>query len=355
MENEKISYCKTQMLLRQPWWATMLLHLRVMESSSISTMGTDGTYLLYNKKFLDSLTVEETIGVLAHEVAHCILLHPFRRQWREPKRWNIAADAAVNALLTDFVLPEGSIPAAPLHMTAEELYESAPDLPNFIMDVYGPGDFGAASSIDAGGSGSDAQLEPPDAQLTADDWREALVSARGLQPATLDRVIDSALAPVVNWREVLAQFILSTVKGFSHTWQRPSRRITNYPGWRKEPQLDVAIVIDTSGSISSTVVSHFLAEAKAIVNIAGVRAHLLSADAVVHQVIEPGSEWPLALKGGGGTDFGPAIEAVSAFSPSCCVYLTDGDGSFPAEPDFPVLWALTSKAAGCPWGHVVYL
>lgn len=46
-----------------------------------------------------SLTDKECVGVLMHETAHCAFLHCYRRKYREPKRWNIACDKAVNAVL----------------------------------------------------------------------------------------------------------------------------------------------------------------------------------------------------------------------------------------------------------------
>jgi predicted metal-dependent peptidase len=115
------------MLLKYPWWASLYLHLiRVeTEAGGVDTMAVDGTHLFFNPKFTDSLTDKECIGVLLHETAHIAFLHCYRRKYREPMRWNVACDKAVNAVLlaANITLPKDGVPPGPLGMLAEELYE----------------------------------------------------------------------------------------------------------------------------------------------------------------------------------------------------------------------------------------
>ena len=110
LASDKIERCSAQMLLRFPWWASLYLHLiRVeTEAGGINTMAVDGTHLFFNPKFTESLTDKECIGVLMHETAHCAFLHCYRRKYREPERWNIACDKAVNAILiaSNIALPK---------------------------------------------------------------------------------------------------------------------------------------------------------------------------------------------------------------------------------------------------------
>jgi hypothetical protein len=54
----------------------------------------------------------------------------------------------------------------------------------------------------------------------------------------------------------------------------------------------------------------------------------MSADAAVHQVIQPGEPFPADWKGGGGTNFIPALKAAEDYQPNCIVYLTDGAGTY---------------------------
>jgi predicted metal-dependent peptidase len=75
-------------------------------------------------------------------------------------------------------------------------------------------------------------------------------------------------------------------------------------------------------------------------------------------------------KGGGGTDFRPVFDIIEdprkakehemeEFDepPVCVVYLTDLDGSFPAEePEYPVLWCVppgVNASRKVPFGEIV--
>ena len=359
---EKIARCKTHVLLSYPWWATLLLQLRQVETSRIPTMAVDGTHLFYNPEFTLGLSDSECEGVLLHETAHCALLHCYRRKWRDPLLWNIAADGAVNALLLadSITLPPGCVPPADLDKTAEQIYDellnerkknsgkgnSGKGRP---QDVYAPGEL----SNEAGESEA-AESGDQKTQMSESDWKNVLSSSRGLEPAGLSRAIAKNTAPVVNWREALAQFISRTHRADYHTWTRPSRRISVMPGWKREPESTIAVCIDTSGSINGGLLSAFAAECRAICAVSGVKAYVIGADAAVGDVIEPGEPFPTTLKGGGGTDFTPAIRKAEELNADAVVYLTDGDGSFPENSKVPVLWVLTQRKV-VPFGESIYL
>jgi predicted metal-dependent peptidase len=363
---EKIARCKAQILLSNPWWATLLLMLKTAPSELVPTMGTDGTSLHYNVEFTDSLTDRQCKGVLLHEVAHCALLHPYRRKWRDRMIWNIAADGACNGLLAadNIELPPGCIPGADLSKTAEELYEELDKTAIKIkvpMDVFAPGELGGddegGGKEDEGGNAEEqakAALGAADDIMTEDKWRDVLASSRGLEPAGLSRAISEATDKKIDWRAELAEFVCATCKSDMHTWNLPSRRVKGMPGWKREPQSNVAIVVDTSGSISQEILAAFMAECRAVTSLAGVTAVLISADAAVHQVVEPGDDWPKELRGGGGTSFVPALKLAEERAVDAVIYLTDLYGDFPNDCRIPVLWAATSREKA-PFGRTIYL
>ncbi len=64
-------------------------------------MATDGVSIYYNPGYVETLNASELAGVLAHEVMHPALQHHTRRGGRNPKRWNMACDYAINPLLID--------------------------------------------------------------------------------------------------------------------------------------------------------------------------------------------------------------------------------------------------------------
>jgi predicted metal-dependent peptidase len=342
---EKIERCSAQMLLKYPWWASLYLNMIRVETDSVPTMAVDGTHLFFNPVFTESLTDKECTGVLLHEVGHIAMLHVYRRKYREPRRWNIACDKAVNALLVsaNITLPKGCVPPGPLGSLAEELYEQI--TPEEMAMYFDP---------DVLEPGSITNAAPGDKVMSEKDWRDALAGSHGLMPDGIKRTIQEATQPRKNWKEELAKFVYSTTKSDTRTWNRVSRRIKGLPGWNREIESKLVIVLDTSGSVTGKILSAFVAECRAITSLNGITAVIMSADAAVQQVIEPGDDFPTEWKGGGGTDFIPALKAAEDHEPNCILYLTDGDGTYPKDSLYPVLWCLT-KPRKVPFGDTILL
>jgi predicted metal-dependent peptidase len=334
---ENIERAITRIMLQYPWWASLLLNLERIQDDTIPTMCTDGMSLHWSSAFVESLSQRELVGVLCHEVGHCALMHCTRRGARDQVRWNVAADQAVNALLgaDGITLPMGSLPPAPLDQTTEEIYASIKvgRMSCPMMDIM-DGTVGAHREIER-------------------KWRQVLAQAKGLMPATLRRSVEHSMHPTKNWQAEMAMFFARRVPDEDHTWSRPSRRVPAMPGRKRVPAATIAIAVDTSGSIDGSVLGKFLAEAEAILALTGIRAWVISSDAAVHEVVEPGERLPRSFSGGGGTDFRPAIECATNKSVDGIVYFTDGAGEYPSQaPTCPILWALTAPAS-VPWGQTV--
>ena len=118
---------RIQLMLRNPYLAaaTARLGFREVFETWCPTMATDGLNVFINPVFVETLSEDEIIGVMAHEVMHCILGHNDRRQTRDLKMWNVAVDFATNLILSDAgILPRkvrSSI--ADKGMTAEDIYQ----------------------------------------------------------------------------------------------------------------------------------------------------------------------------------------------------------------------------------------
>ena len=128
---------------------------------------------------------------------------------------------------------------------------------------------------------------------------------------------------------------------------------------------EVAFVIDTSGSIGEPDLARFLAEVVAVQKVTGSTLRVIAADCEVKtdktyqstlsSVPQLVAQISKQLKGGGGTDFRPAIELLSKNPPDVAIYLTDFYGPAPEKaPVFPVIWALTTDEKPA-WGKVLHL
>lgn len=100
----KMRQCVTSLTLNYGFFADLLLSLKIMETNQpnkYKTMATDGKSIVYNPDFVNKLSTEEIKFVILHEVMHNANFHFLRRGTRKPRRWNRAADFAINIQLDD--------------------------------------------------------------------------------------------------------------------------------------------------------------------------------------------------------------------------------------------------------------
>jgi len=179
----------------------------------------------------------------------------------------------------------------------------------------------------------------------------------------LRRIIDHLLQPQLPWRMILARYLNATARD-DYSYSRPSRREGDYimPSL-KSHELDVVVVIDTSGSVSDKEMKEFVSEVNALKGQIRARITLLACDSDLAGDgpwrFEPWEEFdlPRAFAGGGTTDFRPVFDWVNRENkrPDALVYFTDGVGKFPErEPYFPVVWLIKGKHA-VPWGNRIQL
>ena len=364
MMRSKMTRARTMLLLSQPFFGSLALRLQLCENNAQQTMATDGRSIQYNSTWVGERTIEEVAGVIAHETMHAACGHVWRRDERDPSRFNVAADYAINPLIlaAGLTLPEGRlIDKTFIGLSAEAIYallpQSAPD--------------DAAELL--GGIGEDLLPGSVDNRSTTEqqaDWKIALSQAAntarafGKLPDEIERFVGELTRPRVDWRSVLHHFVQQTARA-DYSWRRPNARYlasgVYAPALRSEQMPPMVIAVDTSGSISPDLLKAFGGEVSAV--LAQCRpemCHVVYCDAQINasEVYAPGDDVELRAVGGGGTDFRPVFAWIEehGIEPACVVYLTDTEGTFPEEaPLYSVLWASTKLSASVPWGETVYL
>ena len=78
------------------FWGGCLARIDVRPDWTIPTASTNGRQLRINPDFWLAQTPSRRLAIVAHEIAHCVLLHHTRRGARDPRRWNVAGDLAIN-------------------------------------------------------------------------------------------------------------------------------------------------------------------------------------------------------------------------------------------------------------------
>jgi predicted metal-dependent peptidase len=345
-------------------------------------------HVYYDTKFIDSLTLEETEGVLCHEVMHVVLMHLDRVGTRNPTKFNIAIDHAVNLIISkEFKLPKGALMDAKYqNYSAEQIYDMLPQPKECKEDCnncplkngkaqsseYGDtqckgghgfdkhitqDDLDKANGKDGKGKATDEELKGmgiPKEALDEDiknkpNWRKILADAAnyakqiGKLPAGMERLVEDLVEPQLSWRELLAQFITRSMP-FDYSYRRRSRRSIStdiyFPGVEKE-EVKVTIVVDTSGSIGEEELRDFMSEVLGLLKqFERVEIELYSCDAYLSKVTKVSSEYDLEatrLQGGGGTDYGPIFRKIrdKNMDTKILVYFGDMYAQFPTQEDVP--------------------
>ena len=125
-----------------------------------------------------------------------------------------------------------------------------------------------------------------------------------------------------------------------YSYRRPSRRSAVagpvvLPALRR-PVPEVAVVCDTSGSMTEDLLAMVLAEVEGLLRALGLarQVRVLACDTAVAPGQRVSSARQVQLIGGGGTDMGAGIAAAAALRPrpAVTVVLTDGYTPWPAPP-----------------------
>lgn len=370
---DKVVKARTVLLVGQPFFGCLALHMDLVEVTNadmVPTMAVDGTNIYYHPPFVLSLSEQELVGVVAHEVMHCAYRHFSRRSHRNPIIWNWAGDYVINA---DLLKAKFTLPKERLHdskydgFSTEEVYEKLKqEVKKQIQEAtrYSGGghldpmaDKGRCGGvIDAGslgkkpGSSSKAEQEAAERKWDTTVRIAVNVAKRtnaGQVPGYLERLVKQLREPRVSWRELTRQFIdQSMTKDYS--WQRPNKRYLGQglilPGFISDALHEMNFGIDVSGSITHEMAEFMLGEVAGALNDGTAdKMNVIYFDTAVRHVdtYVPGDLVQCKVIAGGGTDFDDTFKWISenAADAQCTVVLTDMmTMSFGKDPGHPVLW-----------------
>lgn len=348
--NEKIKKASIQLILEQPFFATLCMRMAFFEDTNIKTVNTNGKFLSYNPGYIDQLNVDEIKGVIAHEIMHITMLHHTRRNHRDVKKWNEACDYAINPMVLEsgFIMPNGYlIDNQYKNISAEQIYSLLQESsPNSESKDNNYGDRESTGDVeDAPAESSKQEIE---AEIKQAVVQAAMIAKRqGKLPEFVERIIDEILHPKISWKEVLSRF-LAEIQRNEYTWNKPSPRYLYsgiyLPSLENYEPGKIILIVDTSASIDHDILNQFAAEIQDITNTFKLQLTIIYVDKMVRAVqeIEADDNVQLTPKGGGGTDFRPGFKYIAdqEVQPKVVVYLTDGACNLlPPEPDYPVLWA----------------
>ena len=384
---EKLISARVGLLLKASFFGNLATRLRLVNADEwCATAATDGRNFYYNTRFIEMLRPKEIEFLFGHEVLHCVYDHFGRRGDRDPQLWNIANDFCVNGDLVKHNVGEKITSVPCLYdrkydgMSSEEvydqLYENAEKIDmgkllDQMIDEHLDGD--GDGDQDGEGSGR-PKLTAEERQAIKDEIKEAMLAAAatvdgaGNLPAGVKRLIQQLTEPQLNWRELLRMNLESTIKA-DYTWMRASRKGWHMdavmPGQKPDEMIDIAVMLDASGSISEAMLRDFLSEIQGIMDsFPAFKIHVVTFDTDCYNPAQYDSDnldsmIDYDVKGGGGTDFDCIFTYLKdeEIVPRRLIVFTDGYpfGSW-GDPDYcDTTWILHGTTTIVPpWGTHAY-
>ena len=382
-EMQRMKRARTMLLMHYPFFGYLAAKLKLVESDKYPTMATDGRHIFFNPKFTKTLSNNQTLTGMGHEVMHNACEHFSRQGTRDPERWKKASDYAINLILKDSGFTPIEIPGVfswlldekYKGMTAERICDvmpQSPPCPSCVIIKMGVGDNLTKGDGEgdeqppqggAGGAADDKAAPPPPV-----NWPRAIVEAaqfakmRGKLPAGVEEMVDGIIHPKANWKQIIRS-AMTTAKKTDQTYRRPNRRYAHTGIVLPVPfgySTSVEWWGDSSGSISPTAWKTGLGICVDIAKQLRIKINAGVCDAAVHLFEEDVKDNEIAKKvkfvGRGGTDFRPIFDHIrdGKRKPDCVIVWTDGYGSFPQDwrPKYQVIWAMpeSSKDVKVPFG-----
>lgn len=374
---EVIQAARVRLAQQRPYLASLLYRLTPVSQEGLGTMAVDKYARLYFDPKCD-WAVEVYATVLYHECCHLLRDHAGRGEAQgineqNPERagdWNTVADAEIN----DDIIAEGMnkwpfevvTPKSlkqPDGLFAEEYFAKLPPPPKSPQSGQGkdgkgqpkPGSGscgGCAGNPHKGqepapptaGGNKDNQPGLSGAEIdavrnkVANDAKEHHKS-QGNVPGHILEWAEAFLNPKVDWRKVLRSAIrhaMADIAGqVNFSYQRPSRRTVPkviLPSLR-QPVPNIAVVVDTSGSMSNDDLATVLGEVNGVLKQCGQKQGVdaIVCDAAVHSAKRVFKADQITIAGRGGTDMRIGVQAAldRPVKPHAVIILTDGYTPWP--------------------------
>jgi len=403
---KEVEKARFRITKQTPTIGMFLQQLKTLLTWDVKTMAVDDKGNIYiNPTFCDFLSSDEVKGVLIHEAMHIITKTFFRKGKRNHRLWNICTDYLMNYYIVKegYSLPKGGcIPDSNgdvhfedftgkkhvfniINKTAEWLYaqlERLPQPPPQSGEPGEPGEQGEPTPIDPQ-TGTPLRPTDDDAPPTNADIEEGSKTPN-TEPMTVDEInrkIQTAVRTAnqntherqsskgrgtgegsgledITLKETESKtdygdLLKNLAQNIDHrfNWRRMSRRGYAVGSWIPKIETDIrlakiTIAIDTSGSISSDMISQILAECINITQMyPGIVLEILKWHTKVYYHVEvdtstENNEINNILSRAnefGGTDLGSVAKFyrknTDLEEPGAILYFTDGF----VEPDPDVL------------------
>lgn len=397
---EALELARVALARKMPYFAHALYNLRLVKANSLphAILAAKDWVVYYQENHLNE---KQVLSYLYHELSHLLRDHALRANGRHPNSWNQAADLELYRDAWEQGLALGSAPSElglPANLMAEQYYallnpaNAASKNTNQETETKEQQTTSQSGNPESGNpqeqqttseSGNPQEPSPKAASesstqqtpkqqsgSSSDGIRRTWETEEGLSESTQEMIKDltalevlnhissqgdlplgllrwakERLEPKVDWQRKLKSKIrqgIGIVEGATRaSFHKRHRRQGMYqvilPG-RYSLIPKIAVVIDTSGSISNTQLSRTVAEVQGILReLKGHRIEIMSVDAQVQTHHHTNRLSEVELKGGGGTNMGQGIAAAEKARCDLCIVITDFFTPWPDKAKLKVI------------------
>lgn len=321
--------------------------------------------LYYNPDFFNSITLEQAAAAVEHETWHVLRKHHERLPNSIKEIANIATDCEINDDLAG--LPDGGwyppMINCPNGWLAEQYYEKinqqmAAQLKNYCgsgatggKESYedpvsnGPGGPDGDQKDGEGSGGKDPKpgeggvhgIDPLRAESIIKDVAQKIASSPGNVAAGHKLWAQGIIrGPKPDWRKIFSNWVRgvdATVGVDDYNFNRPTRRqeayLPFYMPSMKTTKPDVALVLDTSGSMMGEAIQKALGQVEYLLKAMGKNVTVICCDYDSYKAQKITNLKQIVLQGGGGTDMANGIAAAEKLRCDVIVVVTDGETGWP--------------------------
>ena len=368
---DKLARACKSLILREPFYGLFLIGLNKKIRKDVPTAGVSkngiGIQLSINPDFFMKLPDEHQIGLLKHELLHVSFGHLMMRDsYPNKKLFNIAADLEINQYIDRSMLPEGGLTLdsfaelkLPRKAGTKKYYdlleEECKDNPcqslQSILDQMDGDSQYDHKTWEEFEELAEAEKKLVQRQIEHQlkETAEQTVKRRGTIPGELAELIkklQTVLPPSFDWKGYLKRFVGNSVFTFTKKLRRKfNKRYTDNPGLKIKHKNHILIGVDTSGSVNTKELEHFMSE-MVHVQKTGHQITVAQCDTGITDIspFKKNADWQ--IKGRGGTCFQPVTDHYNdpknRYSAFIC--LTDGEAPNPDNCPKNALWVHSSRS-----------
>ena len=326
-----------------------------------------GIQLSINPDFFMGLPDEHQIGLLKHELLHVSFGHLMMRDsYPNKKLFNIAADLEINQYIDGNMLPEGGLTLdsfaelkLPKKAGTKKYYDlleqeckdnPCQSLQSILDQMDGDSQYDHKTWEEFEDlTEAEKKLVEKQIEHQLKETAEQTEKRRGTIPGELAELIKrlrTVLPPSFDWKGYLKRFVGNSVFTFTKKLRRKfNKRYTDNPGLKIKHKNHILIGVDTSGSVNTKELEHFMSE-MVHVQKTGHQITVAQCDTDISDISRFNSRKDWQIKGRGGTDFQPVIDHFNEMRGryTALIYLTDGEAPAPENCPKNTLWVLSAQS-----------